>query len=377
MVNPELVQLTQDLIACPSVTPEDQGCQAIIKKFLLPLGFQCVDLPHEKAHNLWAYYGQGSPVVVLAGHTDVVAAGDETQWDFPAFSGTVHEGSLYGRGALDMKGGLAAQLIAAKNFITQHPHFSGTLAFLITSAEEGPSYMGTPIVLDYLKKIGQTIDYCLIGEPSSDKRIGDTLKVGRRGSLHGHLTLHGKAGHVAYPHLADNPIHKIGPFIHAWTNMTWDNPPEDFPATSLQITDLFTGNQMYNVIPSKITLRFNLRFSPAITPETIREKTEALLDEHNLKYDLVWDLSGEPFLTPEGKLLDCCDTVIQRLHGIKPKRSTSGGTSDGRFIAKVCAEVLELGLCHAGIHEANEAVRVQDLFDLSEIYEKVLEELLV
>lgn len=369
------LSIAQELIRVPSVTPHDKGCQEFIKSQLIPLGFQCHDVPHEDAHNLWATYGKGSPVVVLAGHTDVVSSGIETDWDFPPFAATIADGYLYGRGALDMKGGLAAQMAAAMTFIQQHPDFKGTLAFLITSAEEGPSHIGTPIVLKYLQEIKQPIDYCLIGEPSSDKQVGDTLRVGRRGSLHGHLTVHGKAGHVAYPHLADNPIHKLGAFIHDWTQIQWDHPPEDFPATSLQITDLSTGNTMQNVIPAKINVRFNLRFSPAITPKEIKAKTIGLLERHGLRHELSWELSGDPFLTAPGKLLACCDKVIHSLYQFSPKRSTAGGTSDGRFIAKMCPEVVELGLCHSGIHETNECVRISDLYDLSKIYYGILEEL--
>ena len=373
----EALQIAEALIKIRSITPEDRGCQTLIKEILMPLGFQCEDIPHKEAHNLWATYGRGSPVVVLAGHTDVVSADPETDWDFPPFAANTEDGYLHGRGALDMKGALAAQITAAKIFIQQHPDFQGTLAFLITSAEEGPSHMGTPIVLKHLQTIGQNLDYCLIGEPSSDTQVGDTLRVGRRGSLHGRLTLHGKAGHVAYPHLADNPIHKLGPFIHDWTQIEWEHPPEDFPATTLQITDLSTGNTMHNVIPAKVTLRFNLRFSPAITAEEIETKTLQLLEKHGLRHELSWELSGEPFLTAPGKLLNCCDKVIQHLRHIIPKRSTAGGTSDGRFIAKQCPEVVELGLCHRGIHESNECVRITDLYDLSEIYYGILKELLL
>ncbi len=372
-----VLELAQALIAIPSITPEDKGCQELIKSRLTPLGFSCHDIPYENAHNLWATYGSGAPVVVLAGHTDVVSAGDEKDWDYPPFAATINDGYLHGRGALDMKGGLAAQLTAAMAFVQQYPDFKGTLAFLITSAEEGPSHSGTPIVLNHLKRSGQSIDYCLIGEPSSDKQVGDTLRVGRRGSLHGQLTVHGKAGHVAYPHLADNPIHKLGLFIHDWTQIKWDHPPEEFPATTLQITDMCTGNTMQNVIPAKVNLRFNLRFSPAITPQEIKEKTVALLEYHGLRHELSWDLSGDPFLTVPGTLLDCCDKIMQQLRHIKPQRSTAGGTSDGRFIAKMCPEVVELGLCHSGIHEANECVRISDLTNLSEIYYAILKELLL
>ena len=369
--------LAQELMKIPSVTPLDNGCQTLIKNKLTPLGFHCHDLPYEKAHNLWATYGSGKPVVVLAGHTDVVASGEENDWDYPPFDAIVENGYLYGRGALDMKGGLAAQITAAIAFIKAYPKFNGTLAFLITSAEEGPSHMGTPIVLNYLKEIGQTLEYCLIGEPSSHQIVGDMVRVGRRGSLHGHLTIRGKAGHVAYPHLADNPIHKLGTFIHEWTHIHWDIPSENFPATSLQITDLSTGNTMHNVIPEKVNIRFNLRFSPAITPQQIKEKTIELLEKHNLRHELSWDLSGDPFLTQPGTLLQCCDEVMQQLRGITPERSTAGGSSDGRFIAKYCKEVIELGLCHSGIHETNECVRVDDLYELSEIYFCLLEKLLI
>lgn len=373
----QVLALAQALIAIPSITPEDKGCQELIKSKLIPLGFTCQNFPHENAHNLWATYGSGSPVLVLAGHTDVVSAGDEADWDYPPFAATVQDGYLHGRGALDMKGGLAAQLTAAMAFVQQHPAFKGTLAFLITSAEEGPSHYGTPIVLDHLKRMGQTIDYCLIGEPSSDRQVGDMLRIGRRGSLHGQLTVHGKAGHVAYPHLADNPIHKLGLFIHDWTQIQWDQPSTEFPATTLQITDMSTGNTMQNVIPAKISMRFNLRFSPSITPQEIHDKTVALLEHYGLVHELSWSLSGDPFLTQPGTLLACCDKIMQQLHQFKPQRSTAGGTSDGRFIAKMCTEVVELGLCHSGIHETNECVRISDLSELSEIYYALLKELLL
>ncbi|MGJ0638667.1 succinyl-diaminopimelate desuccinylase [Xenorhabdus bovienii] len=370
-----VIELTQQLIKHPSVSPDDQGCQDILIQRLQNTGFTIERMPFGDTLNFWAYHGTGT-TFSLAGHTDVVPAGDTSKWQTPPFDPVIRDGMLYGRGAADMKGSLAAMVVAAERFVKANPDHPGRLAFLITSDEEASATNGTVKVVETLMSRHERLDYCLVGEPSSQQRLGDIIKNGRRGSLTASLTIHGIQGHVAYPQLADNPIHHSLPFLQELVNTQWDNGNEFFPATSMQIANIQAGTGSNNVIPGKLWVQFNFRFSTELTDTEIRQRVEEMLKKHNLKYDIDWWLSGQPFLTCKGELVDAVVESIEQCCGYKPEISTSGGTSDGRFIAKMGAQVVELGPINATIHKVNEGISVSDLQKLSLIYQRIMEQLI-
>ncbi|CDG97505.1 N-succinyl-diaminopimelate deacylase [Xenorhabdus bovienii str. puntauvense] len=370
-----VIELTQQLIKHPSVSPDDQGCQDILIQRLQNTGFTIERMPFGDTLNFWAYHGTGT-TFALAGHTDVVPAGDTSKWQTPPFDPVIRDGMLYGRGAADMKGSLAAMVVAAERFVKANPDHPGRLAFLITSDEEASATNGTVKVVETLMSRHERLDYCLVGEPSSQQRLGDIIKNGRRGSLTASLTIHGIQGHVAYPQLADNPIHHSLPFLQELVNTQWDNGNEFFPATSMQIANIQAGTGSNNVIPGKLWVQFNFRFSTELTDTEIRQRVEGMLKKHNLKYDIDWWLSGQPFLTCKGELVDAVVESIEQCCGYKPEISTSGGTSDGRFIAKMGAQVVELGPINATIHKVNEGISVSDLQKLSLIYQRIMEQLI-
>ncbi len=326
--------------------------------------------------NLWATRGTTGPLFCFVGHTDVVPPGDEAAWDSPPFVPTERDGKLYGRGAADMKGGIAAFITACERFLTDYPEPKGRIALLITSDEEGPAVDGTVKVIETLQTRGEQIDWCLVGEPSSQQCLGDTIKNGRRGSLSGYLTIKGTQGHVAYPQLADNPVHRAAPFLEALSREVWDQGSEHFPATTLQIANIQAGTGAPNIIPGELRLQFNLRFSTALSAETIQQRVESLLEQQGLEYELRWSLSGQPFLTPSGALVAAAQQSIAQVTGTTARLDTGGGTSDGRFIAPTGAEVIELGLNNATIHKVNEHIAIADLEPLSRIYQGILEQLL-
>ncbi len=369
--------LTQQLIALPSVTPADHGCQRLIAERLAPLGFKAEYLNFEEVENLWLRRGTEGPVFCFAGHTDVVPTGPLTAWDSPPFQPEIRDGLLYGRGAADMKGSIAAFVIAAENFVREHPEHQGSIAMLITSDEEGPSKHGTVKVVETLEARHEKITWCLVGEPSSSQQLGDIIKNGRRGSLNAKLIVHGKQGHVAYPQLADNPIHRVAPALAELAAEVWDHGNEFFPPTSFQISNLNAGTGANNVIPGSLEALINFRFSTELTEEEIKQRTTAILNKYVKNYYLEWSLSGQPFLTAQGKLVAATVKAIQEILNIGTELSTSGGTSDGRFIAPTGAEVLELGPCNASIHQINECVNINDLSKLARLYQRILEILLL
>jgi len=366
------LELAKSLISKPSITPDDHGCQAIMIDRLNKIGFEIHPLKFGDVDNFWAVHGDSGPLFAFAGHTDVVPAGDENAWNTKPFEPTIKDGYLYGRGAADMKGGLASMVTATEKFIKENPNHKGRIAFLITSDEEGVAVNGTVKVMDYLKANEQNIDYCLLGEPSSTSSTGDVIKNGRRGSLNGVLKINGKQGHVAYPHLAKNPIHLVSPALDDLCNQEWDNGNDYFPATSFQISNMHSGDGVTNVIPGDAQVKFNFRYSTETNKENLQKKVHEILDLHNLDYSIEWSHSGYPFLTPKGALVSACVEAIKKTKGIDTELSTSGGTSDGRFIAQEGTQVVELGPVNATIHQINESVLVQDLDDLSEIYYQVL-----
>lgn len=368
--------LTLELIRQPSVTPFDANCQEIMIARLEKIGFTVERLRFGDVDNFWARRGTEAPVFAFAGHTDVVPTGPLEKWRSPPFAPVFDQGYLMGRGAADMKGSLAAMVVACENFISQHPDHKGSIAFLITSDEEGIAVNGTVKVIEHLEARGEKITWALVGEPSSSTQLGDIIKNGRRGSLNGVLTIKGKQGHVAYPQLADNPIHRAAPALAALAAEVWDHGNHFFPATSFQISNIQAGTGANNVIPGEMTVVFNFRFSTEVTDSELKERTEALLNAHNLVYDLQWSLSGQPFLTAEGELVAAAVHSIKSVTGMDTTLSTSGGTSDGRFIAPTGAQVLELGPINATIHQINECVKAQDLNTLSDIYEQILKQLL-
>lgn len=370
------LDLAQSLVTRPSVTPDDSGCQEAIAEWLTPFGFHAEWLPAGEVRNLWLRRGDSQPLFVFAGHTDVVPAGRLEDWRSPPFDPTVEEGYLYGRGSADMKGSIAAFITACERFLTQHPHPRGSIALLITSDEEGIAVDGTAHVVRHLQARNVIPNWCLVGEPSSTTTVGDVIKVGRRGSLNARLTICGRQGHVAYPHLAQNPIHLALPAIHALTTRVWDEGNIHFPPTSLQITNIHGGVGATNVIPGELQIDFNIRFSTEWTAEDLQQTVQSMLDQQNLNYRLDWQLSGRPFLTSQGRLLDAVQDAITRVTGYPPELSTSGGTSDGRFIAPLGTEVIELGPSNESIHKVNERVQIADLDRLSTMYEAVLEKLL-
>lgn len=380
-MTPELsptVALAMELIRRPSVTPDDLGCQALMIERLERLGFHTERLPFGDVENFWATHGHHGPVLAFAGHTDVVPSGPHVHWEFPPFEPCIDDqGMLRGRGAADMKGSLAAMLTAVERFVTAHPEHHGRIAFLITSDEEGPAVDGTRAVVEHLRERHERLDYCIVGEPSSTDTLGDVIKNGRRGSLGGVLHIKGIQGHVAYPHLARNPIHQAMPALDALAREHWDSGNDFFPATSFQISNIRAGTGATNVIPGEVEVVFNFRYSTEVTHEQLKARAEAILDAHGLEYALDWTLNGEPFLTAEGELVDATLHGVESVLGRRPMLSTSGGTSDGRFIATLGSQVVELGPRNATIHQTNERVRAADLEDLSRIYEAILTRLFV
>jgi succinyl-diaminopimelate desuccinylase len=372
----DALELTQALIACPSVTPADAGCQALMAARLAARGFRIETLQFGSVTNLWARRGETGPLLCFAGHTDVVPTGPLEEWRSDPFVPVIRDGVLYGRGAADMKSGLAAMVTATEEFVAAHPDHRGSIAFLITSDEEGPSVDGTKRVVEALKARGETIDWCIVGEPSSDKAVGDTIKIGRRGSLSGRLTVHGVQGHVAYPQLAENPVHTLAPALAELTARVWDAGDAFFQPTTFQISNLNAGTGAPNVIPGELKARFNLRYSPVQTVEGLKKTVEDILTRHGARYTLEWYVSGEPFYTPPGALSEAAVGAITELTGVAPVLSTGGGTSDGRFIAPLGAQVVELGVTNATIHKVNECVRIEEIGSLHRMYRGVLERLL-
>jgi len=370
------IELAQALISRPSVTPADAGCQQLLCQRLTAIGFACEPLRFGEVDNLWARRGSEGPLFCFAGHTDVVPTGPEAKWQHPPFSAALYNGMLHGRGAADMKGSIAAFVTACERFITTHPHHSGSIAFLITSDEEGPAVDGTVQVIETLEARGEKIDWCLVGEPTSTARVGDVVKNGRRGSLSGYLTVKGIQGHVAYPHLARNPVHQAAPALAELAAIEWDRGNAHFPPTSFQIANINAGTGASNIIPGELEVMFNFRFSTEQSEAGLRQKVEALLDRHDLEYELRWSLSGNPFLTEGGKLLEATTAAIETVCGYRPEVNTAGGTSDGRFIAPTGAQVLELGPLNATIHKVDECVGIAELDTLSEVYEQILMRLL-
>jgi len=372
----DTLELAKDLIARASVTPEDAGCQDTMIARLEAIGFRVERLRFGDVDNFWARRGDQSPVLAFAGHTDVVPTGPLEEWTSPPFTPEIRDGHLYGRGAADMKGSLAAMVTACERFVANEPSHTGSIAFLITSDEEGPSVNGTVKVVEHLEARGEKIDWCLVGEPTSSERVGDIIKNGRRGSLNGKLTVHGQQGHVAYPQLADNPVHRAAAALAELCDETWDLGNEFFPATTFQISNIHAGTGAENVIPGHLEVMFNFRFSTESTEEGLRTRVHAVLDRYELHYELSWRLSGNPFLTPRGELVDATVAAIREVTGHDTELSTSGGTSDGRFIAPTGAQVLELGPLNATIHKVNECVGVIDIDVISDIYEELLNQLL-
>lgn len=368
--------LACELIRRPSVTPADEGCQAVMIDRLQALGFEVTNLRFDDVDNFWAIRGDNGPILAFAGHTDVVPTGPENQWQTPPFEPVIREGMLCGRGAADMKGSLAAMITGCEQFVAQHPEHSGRIAFLITSDEEGIAANGTVKVMQWLASQEQTITWCIVGEPSSTDEVGDTIKNGRRGSLGATLTVKGKQGHVAYPHLAANPIHLAAPALAELAAEQWDEGNDFFPATSFQISNFNSGTGATNVIPGTARIVFNFRFSTEVTEHALRERAETILNKHGLHYDIDWHLSGQPFLTDKGKLVDAVQAAIRGVTGRETRLSTAGGTSDGRFIAPYGVQVVELGPVNATIHQVDERIKADDLDTLSDIYCEVMVQLL-
>lgn len=372
MTETETLTLATALIAQPSVTPDDHGCQPLLISRLTAMGFQIETLRFGETDNFYAVYGQHGPLLCFAGHTDVVPAGDESSWTSPPFVPTQRNGYLYGRGAADMKSSIAAFVTACERLLAVQPDLPIRLAFLITSDEEGDGFDGTKRVVETLQHRGEHIDYCIVGEPTAVTKVGDMIKNGRRGSLSGTLVVHGKQGHVAYPHLASNPMHLAATALAELVNTHWDDGNSYFPPTGFQISNIHAGTGAGNVIPADMTVQFNFRFSTESTAESLQQRVEAILDQHELNYDLQWSLSGEPFLTTAGKLTDAAQAAIQSVCGISTELSTTGGTSDGRFIKAIATELIELGPVNATIHQIDECVNVTDIAQLSAIYEKMI-----
>ncbi|MFT7680770.1 MAG: succinyl-diaminopimelate desuccinylase [Moritella dasanensis] len=371
-----VLQLAKDLLSRESVTPEDAGCQQMMITRLEELGFTIETMVFEDTTNLWARRGTTAPVFCFAGHTDVVPVGKIEDWDTDPFVPTVIDGYLHGRGAADMKGSIASFLVAAENFVKAHPDHQGSIALLITSDEEGPFINGTTRVIDTLEARNEKIDWCIVGEPSSTNKVGDIVKNGRRGSLTGDIVVKGIQGHVAYPHLAENPIHKLAPALSELSQVVWDQGNDYFPATTLQITDIRSGAGASNIVPGEATCQFNLRYSTELTADLIKYRIEGIFEKHGLNYEISWIHSGQPFLTEPGNLLNAISDSIENVCGYTTELSTSGGTSDGRFIAPTGAQVVELGPVNATIHKVNECVKITDIEQLAEIYEQTLIKLL-
>ncbi len=377
------LQLTEQLIACRSVTPEDGGCQTLIAERLRAAGFSCEALasgPTDfRVTNLWAVRrgASGGKLLAFAGHTDVVPTGPLAQWRSDPFVPTHRDGRLYGRGAADMKTSLAAMVVAAEEFVAAHPQHAGSMALLLTSDEEGPANDGTVKVCEWLLQRGERVDYCIVGEPTSVEQLGDMIKNGRRGSLSGKLSVKGVQGHIAYPHLAKNPIHLVAPALAELSTIEWDHGNAYFPPTSFQVSNIHAGTGAGNVIPGEVVIDFNFRFSTESTPDELKARVHALLDRHDLSFELAWTLGGEPFLTPTGRLSEALSQAIRSETGVVTQLSTTGGTSDGRFIAKICPQVVEFGPLNASIHKIDEHVAVESIEPLKNIYRRTMENLLL
>jgi len=370
------LELTRELISRASVSPTDGGCQALMIERLEAIGFNVERLRFGPVDNFWAKRGSGGPVFCFAGHTDVVPSGPAEDWRTDPFVPVIENGILYGRGAADMKSGLAAMVTASEDFIRRHPRHRGTIAFLVTSDEEGPSVDGTRRVVEVLRERGEAIDWCLVGEPSSEKILGDTIKIGRRGSLSGRLTVHGVQGHIAYPQFANNPVHALAPALAELTTWVWDHGNEHFQPTTFQVSNLSAGTGAPNVIPGELKARFNLRFSTEQTVDKLQATVEGILAKHRVNHSLEWFVSGYPFLTPAGTLSAAACRAVQEELDVAPRLSTGGGTSDGRFIAPMGAQVIELGVVNETIHKVNECVQVPDIERLRRVYARILELLL-
>ena len=375
MTDPTLA-LVRQIIACPSVTPDDAGCMEIIAKRLQPLGFSCEFINRNGVTNLWARRGTSKPLFVFAGHTDVVPTGPLDKWTSPPFAPEIRDGMLYGRGAADMKSSLAAMLTATEAFVAANPDHAGSIAFLLTSDEEGDANDGTIAVVEALKARGESLDFCIIGEPTSVDTLGDMIKNGRRGSLSGKLTVKGIQCHIAYPHLGKNPIHLAAPAIAELGDTEWDQGNEYFPPTTWQISNIHGGTGATNVVPGSVEIKFNFRFSTASTVDGLKQRLTAILDKHDLEYEIEWTLGARPFLTGRGPLAEAASTAIHEICGIETELSTTGGTSDGRFIADICAQLLEIGPVNATSHKIDESVDITALPKLSAIYTRILEQLL-
>ena len=373
----QIISLAQNLIQRPSTSPKDEGCQQVIAERLQAVGFNIEWLPFGDTLNLWATHGEGEPCLVFAGHTDVVPVGDENAWTYPPFEANIVDNILYGRGAADMKGSLAALVVAAENFVKNNPNHAGKIALLITSDEEAAAKDGTVKVVETLMARNEPIHYAVVGEPSSGKVLGDVIKNGRRGSITAELYIEGVQGHVAYPHLAENPVHTSLGFLTELTTYQWDNGNEFFPPTSLQIANIKAGTGSNNVIPGELYVQFNLRYCTEVTDEVIKSKVSEMLQKHSLKHRISWNLSGKPFLAGNGKLVQAAQQAVKNVTKITPRLDTSGGTSDGRFIALMGAEVVEFGPLNATIHKVNECVNVDDLGKCGEVYYQIAEKLLI
>ena len=371
-----VLALAQELIARRSVTPGDAGCQPLLAERLARCGFHCETIERGGVRNLWARRGSAAPLLCLAGHTDVVPSGPAERWQSDPFTPTLRDGRLYGRGAADMKSSLAAFVVAVEQFVAAHPAHGGSIALLLTADEEGDATDGTVAVVDALRARGEAIDYCVVGEPTAVARLGDTIKNGRRGSLTGKLTVKGIQGHVAYPQLAKNPIHLVAPAIAELAATVWDEGDEFFPPTTWQISNIHAGNGAGNVIPGSVDILFNFRFAAVSTPESLQQRLNAILERHGLDFDIVWTLGARPFGTPRGTLVEAALAAIHEQTGVNAELSTSGGTSDGRFLAEICPQVIELGPVNESIHKIDENVAVADLPHLAAIYRRLLEKLL-
>ncbi len=372
----ETLTLLKDLVSRESVTPKDAGCQDIVVERLSRLGFKEERLNFDDTQNIWLRKGDAKPLLTFLGHTDVVPTGPLDRWDSPPFEPTIRDGKLYGRGTADMKGGVACFITALERFLANYPNHQGSIAIMLTSDEEGIATNGVVKVVEVLENRDEKIDWCLVGEPSSDKKVGDVIRVGRRGSLCAKLTVLGMQGHVAYPEIAENPIHAFAPALKELTEEVWDQGNKFFPPTSLQVSNINGGTGAENIIPGELEIQFNLRFCTELDEQTIKQRSSAIFDKYNFKYDLQWRLSGNPFLTEGGALIDAAHIAIKQVTGFETVDDTGGGTSDGRFIAPTGAEVIELGPLNESIHKINENVGIDDLEILSEIYENILIELL-
>jgi succinyl-diaminopimelate desuccinylase len=368
--------LARALIERASVTPDDQGCQQLIIDRLVPLGFKAETIASAGVTNLWIRHGNAKPLVVLAGHTDVVPPGPLEKWQSDPFVPTVRDGKLFGRGAADMKTSIAAFVIACERFVAAHPHHPGSIALLVTSDEEGPATDGTVKVVEALKARGERIDYCIVGEPSSANAFGDTIKNGRRGSLHGRLTVNGVQGHVAYPQRARNPVHQFAPALAELAATEWDQGNEYYPPTTWQVSNMHAGAGALNIIPGSVKVDFNWRFSTESTPASLQKRTLAILDKHGLDYAIEWVVAGKPFLTPRGTLVSAMSAAVERVSGVTPEINCTGGTSDGRFIIDICDEVVEFGPVNRSIHKVNEAVALDEIEPLADVYRLAIEALL-